>query len=175
METRVHFRFPSLSAGGKTISASSNQLPVTFTWIRTGLLNAALCGGVGLYRRPRPAWLGRRSGLPDLSALRRQRRPLLPHHSRLPRKAELSAEGRSLRTSASSGLNISAPCGKRRWTWPPKPVSHYSLGIQSGRRPVWARTTTMAAMTTFIPTTMAAVFQVHLDLVDFSEITSQPS
>ena len=110
-----------------------------------------------------------------LSALRTQRRPLLPHHSRLPRKAELSAEGRPLRTSSSSGLNISAPCGERRWTWYPKPASHYSLGIQSGRRPVWARPTTMAAMTTFIPTTMAAVFQVHLDLVDFSEITSQPS
>jgi len=159
METRVRFRFPSLSAGGKNIPASSNQLPVTFTWIRTGIERCLV-------------W---RSGLPELSALRRQRRPLLPHHSRLLRKAELSAEGRSLRTSARSGLNISAPCGERRWTWHPKPVSHYSLGIQSGRRPVWARPTTMAAMTTFIPTTMAAVFQVHLDLVDFSEITSQPS
>ena len=46
METRVRFRFPSLSTGGKIISASSNQLPVTFPWIRTGLLNAAWCGGV---------------------------------------------------------------------------------------------------------------------------------
>ena len=48
-------------------------------------------------------------------------------------------------------------------------------GHPVGEKARVGRPTTMAAMATFIPTTTAAVFQVHLDLVDFSEITSQLS
>jgi len=49
----------------------------------------------------------------------------------------------------------------------------YSVGIHSGRSPRRDSPKTATTTASFAPTTIAAVFQVHLDAVDFWEVKSE--
>ena len=49
----------------------------------------------------------------------------------------------------------------------------YSVGIHSGKRPRRERPRTTTTTANFPPTTIAAVFQVHQDPVDFWEVKSE--